>query len=183
MCRRPSPPKKRGRPDFPTALPVALAPRPPQPAGITLLFHPAGPRNSFAFRAIFNGVLAGLYLVILVGFSMGAGWFWFQPRGVARSEKSADPAAALGAGLMAGAAVPEKSEKSTDARLEKRRPREDDDERRPKSVPDTSKSPPPTPAATDRVTFEKDVLPIFESKCVSCHGASKRRAGLDVRAL
>jgi mono/diheme cytochrome c family protein len=30
--------------------------------------------------------------------------------------------------------------------------------------------------------FEKDVLPMFQSKCLRCHGADKRRAELDLRA-
>jgi hypothetical protein len=29
--------------------------------------------------------------------------------------------------------------------------------------------------------FEKDVLPLFEAKCLRCHGAEKQRAGLDLR--
>ncbi|MFN4258693.1 MAG: c-type cytochrome domain-containing protein [Gemmataceae bacterium] len=41
----------------------------------------------------------------------------------------------------------------------------------------------PEPAAAPApISFEKDVLPILEAKCVSCHGDGKnRKAGLDVR--
>lgn len=30
-------------------------------------------------------------------------------------------------------------------------------------------------------TFEKEVLPIFQAKCLNCHGANKQKAGLDLR--
>lgn len=31
--------------------------------------------------------------------------------------------------------------------------------------------------------FKRDVLPIFEEKCIRCHGAKKRDAKLDMRTL
>lgn len=31
--------------------------------------------------------------------------------------------------------------------------------------------------------FQKDVLPIFEEKCLSCHGAKRRGGKLDMRTL
>lgn len=37
--------------------------------------------------------------------------------------------------------------------------------------------------ATEPVVFEKGVLPIFQAKCVSCHGPDKQKAGLDVRSV
>ena len=33
------------------------------------------------------------------------------------------------------------------------------------------------------VDFQRDVLPIFEAKCLRCHGAKKRDAKLDMRTL
>jgi hypothetical protein len=33
------------------------------------------------------------------------------------------------------------------------------------------------------LTFEKDVLPILEKKCTSCHGELKKSGKLDVRTL
>ncbi|HEV3260383.1 MAG TPA: c-type cytochrome domain-containing protein [Gemmataceae bacterium] len=29
--------------------------------------------------------------------------------------------------------------------------------------------------------FEKDVLPLFQARCLRCHGAGERKAGLDLR--
>ncbi len=47
---------------------------------------------------------------------------------------------------------------------------------------------PPTPklsAPTVAVTFQNDILPIFQAKCVSCHGADRKKikGGLDVRTV
>jgi hypothetical protein len=39
--------------------------------------------------------------------------------------------------------------------------------------------PPHTPSAT--VSFSKDVLPILQDKCVSCHGGEKTSKGLDLK--
>src|SRR5579871_5598496 len=38
------------------------------------------------------------------------------------------------------------------------------------------------PVAADPPTFEKDVLPIFRTHCVKCHGADKQKADLDMRS-
>ncbi len=38
----------------------------------------------------------------------------------------------------------------------------------------------PTSAAPD---FQRDVLPIFEAKCLRCHGAKRRDGKLDMRTL
>jgi hypothetical protein len=31
--------------------------------------------------------------------------------------------------------------------------------------------------------FEKDILPVFQSKCISCHGGLSKKGGLDLRSL
>src|SRR5262245_5277258 len=36
--------------------------------------------------------------------------------------------------------------------------------------------------AADPPTFEKDILPIFQAKCLSCHGPQKQKADLDMRS-
>jgi mono/diheme cytochrome c family protein len=33
------------------------------------------------------------------------------------------------------------------------------------------------------VTFEKQVLPIFQTRCIGCHGGGRRKGGLDVRSV
>ncbi|HEX4607362.1 MAG TPA: c-type cytochrome domain-containing protein [Urbifossiella sp.] len=42
---------------------------------------------------------------------------------------------------------------------------------------------PPPVAPVVEVRFDRDVLPIFQSKCASCHGALSKRGGLDLRTL
>ncbi len=39
---------------------------------------------------------------------------------------------------------------------------------------------PPAEPAGPKVTFTKDIFPIFEAKCLSCHEADKRRGGLSL---
>ncbi|MGE5192167.1 MAG: PSD1 and planctomycete cytochrome C domain-containing protein [Deltaproteobacteria bacterium] len=39
----------------------------------------------------------------------------------------------------------------------------------------------PAPAASKPLTFEDDVVPLFEVRCFKCHGAEVRKAGLDLR--
>src|SRR5688572_22587174 len=36
-------------------------------------------------------------------------------------------------------------------------------------------------ASAQDLTFEKSVLPIFQAKCLSCHGEKRQRGGLDLR--
>lgn len=41
----------------------------------------------------------------------------------------------------------------------------------------------PPDGPTTSVTFEKHILPIFEAKCIRCHGATKMSKGIDVRTV
>ncbi len=54
-----------------------------------------------------------------------------------------------------------------------------------KPKPPEPKKPEPPPATTtaSTLTFAKDVLPIFRSKCNDCHGQPSKKAGLDLRTL
>ena len=40
----------------------------------------------------------------------------------------------------------------------------------------------PIGGAAAEPTFEKDILPIFQAKCLGCHGADKQKADLDMRS-
>jgi mono/diheme cytochrome c family protein len=33
------------------------------------------------------------------------------------------------------------------------------------------------------LTYEKDILPIVQRACISCHGATRKRGGLDLRTF
>ena len=37
------------------------------------------------------------------------------------------------------------------------------------------------PVTAQELAFEKDILPIFQAKCLECHGDKRQRAGLDLR--
>jgi hypothetical protein len=70
---------------------------------------------------------------------------------------------------------------------------------KPAPVVTPKKSPPSTPPAEEETTrpveatkpmepavalkFDKDILPIFQSKCFKCHGAVSKRGGLDLRSI
>jgi hypothetical protein len=43
--------------------------------------------------------------------------------------------------------------------------------------------PAPTPVPTAKVNFSQHILPIFQAKCFTCHGAGKKKGGLDVSTL
>ena len=36
--------------------------------------------------------------------------------------------------------------------------------------------------AADPPTFEKDLLPLFQARCLKCHGAEQQKADLDMRS-
>jgi uncharacterized membrane protein len=39
------------------------------------------------------------------------------------------------------------------------------------------------PETSVALKFEKDIFPIFQAKCTSCHGGLSKRGGLDLRTL
>jgi hypothetical protein len=80
----------------------------------------------------------------------------------------------------------EKKPMDKDKAMEKK-PAEKEKEKE-KTVPEkkppekTTEKPKEEPAVAG-VLFEKHVMPIFEAKCINCHGATQKKAGLDVRSL
>ena len=60
---------------------------------------------------------------------------------------------------------------------------------KPKAAPEAEKpKPKPTPepekpTEVAKISFEKDVLPIFKAKCTKCHGDSGAKGGVDLRTL
>ena len=49
---------------------------------------------------------------------------------------------------------------------------------KPKPTPEPEK-----PMEVAKISFEKDVLPIFKAKCTKCHGDSGAKGGVDLRTL
>jgi hypothetical protein len=52
-----------------------------------------------------------------------------------------------------------------------------------KSLRPTESAKPGTEIAATVVTFENDVLPILQAKCISCHGGLSKKGELDLRTL
>jgi hypothetical protein len=51
-------------------------------------------------------------------------------------------------------------------------------------TPEPKREPPKTePAPATNVTFTKDIVPVFRSHCLTCHGIPSIKGGLDVRTL
>ncbi len=38
----------------------------------------------------------------------------------------------------------------------------------------------PTVTASEKITYDDDVFPIFESSCLNCHNADKKKGDLDL---
>lgn len=46
---------------------------------------------------------------------------------------------------------------------------------------DASGTASPAPAAAAAISFANDVMPIFESRCIKCHGGEQTKEGLDLK--
>jgi cytochrome c551/c552 len=137
-----------------------------------------------------------IVLAVVVWLSMTAGWFFFRGPGrtlFAGKSESDKPVPAV----VADASHSHKDEAAG------QHPREPAPQRpaptpganapgspapspaqpRPAPVPAPAPAPVPEPANNNVLTFEKHVLPIFQSKCVTCHGAEKRKGGIDLRTV
>src|SRR5262249_54000856 len=61
------------------------------------------------------------------------------------------------------------------------------EEKREEPPPAKQESPPPAAPVQPKepprrqMTYEKDVLPILDRACISCHGTPRKRGGLDLR--
>jgi hypothetical protein len=130
---------------------------------------------------------------VLVGVSMvcmAAGWYfiqgpggqairdYFAPRPEEKRESKPDALADNRGGKDA-------TQESRDAEPPKEK---QEDKRSTDGSTDKDKPPPKDnkpeetkPAAG--VTFQKDVLPVFETRCISCHGGGRKRGGLDMRTV
>jgi mono/diheme cytochrome c family protein len=53
----------------------------------------------------------------------------------------------------------------------------------PTPPPALASAPPVSKQPTSMITFSKHMRPIFEAKCISCHGGGKQRGGLDMRSV
>jgi hypothetical protein len=167
---------------YPRGIPVQA------PSGWRPPLPPPAPRRAAPppFRAQVGLILRTMLLSLLVIACMGVGWFLVTGRRPSRA-----------AGSQLAAATPKKDENKADAEpavvpkekepppaKEKAKGKEKEGPRE-KADKGKEKGPPMPPAKADEpagngLTYEKDVRPILERSCVSCHGA-KKRGGLDAR--
>jgi hypothetical protein len=70
-------------------------------------------------------------------------------------------------------------------KMTEKKPAEKEKEKKPdeKEKEKAMEKKPAEKEAGNVVLFEKHVLPIFEKRCTSCHGAKEKESGLDVRTL
>jgi periplasmic protein TonB len=67
---------------------------------------------------------------------------------------------------------------------EKSAPAKDPTPARPKKEEPAKTAEPAKPAeSTVALKFESDILPILQTKCISCHGSLSKKGGLDLRSL
>src|SRR5262249_50690945 len=133
----------------------------------------------------------------VVWLCMTAGWFFFRGPGrnlfAGKTDKEKPTAA-----VVADASRPEDPRKSevtpprpVDTRPPQPKPpvspprQGKEPAKKPLPIPPpATATPPPQPVANNNApTFEKHILPIFQTKCLTCHGAEKRKAGLDLRTV
>jgi hypothetical protein len=124
-----------------------------------------GRTTTSPFRTQVTFVLRAVLIALLVMVCMGIGWFLVngrRPRSVAESSSVAKVA-------------PIKKAKSDPETPRKKTP--------PQNTPPGENPGPvrPTPPPGRVLTYEKDIMPIMEKACISCHGALKKSGKLDLR--
>jgi hypothetical protein len=173
---------KRRHADYPVGIPVSP---PPGWRGA-----PPLPRQRWSpFQRDFGLMLQGGLVALLVMVCMGIGWLLFQ--GPGRRDRQAGRGKAEPRQLAEGKPASRPPEKATVDRptAEEDKPAsppvaERPELERPGPAPaQPSPPPPPRQPAGPVLSYEKDVLPIMQRACVSCHGARKKRGGLDLRTF
>jgi hypothetical protein len=163
--------------NYPVARPAVA---PPSPAPRTRAADAAGSPFTFAAEDIptrprparrlsVGWLRQAIVVVSLAGTCMAAGWWLFQgrharttaaPTAVKAEPKPAEPVAVASAPKPTPPPAPPA---------------------KPKEVSPSAEQP---AALAVSLTFQRDILPIFQAKCVNCHGGgNKRKGGLDVRSV
>jgi hypothetical protein len=167
-----SKPAKRRR-DYPVGIPVA---RPPG----------WGPRPD---RSPVGFVLTAVLLSLLVIVCMGIGFILTQARRPGRTRPEEVVVAQAPVKKAKKAKRPAPVEKKEDEPPPAPAPKEEPPPtKQPAPAPKEESPPPPPPPAKQppprsELTYEKHILPIMERACTSCHGARKKRGGLDLRTF
>jgi len=141
---------------------------------------------------------------VLVAFAfvcMGIGWFCFQGPGRAIFSSKPDEVRLKTneAAVLADASRPGRKDPPPDAVKPENKgdvkPADNSLPKAPRQAPDPVVPPPPpsvpapmpkpTPplSASPALTYEQHAAPIFQARCISCHGATRKRGGLDMRTV
>jgi hypothetical protein len=135
-------------------------------------------------------VIQAMMLALMVFVCATLGWLWVA---APRKPKDKEQAAAkTKAAPQARKAEEREAPKRRTRRRREERERESEGEERrrrrekapavaPPAEPERP-TPPPSPEAA-ALSWEKDVLPIMQRACISCHGGGKKRGGLDLRTF
>jgi outer membrane biosynthesis protein TonB len=126
---------------------------------------------------------------MLAGFCMAAGWWLMHGRGAAEATPVAKPEPVKVAAAKPSAPAVEAPAKAVEKPIPPPSPPKESKPEKsvtPPAKPTPPPAPPPKPIEkpATTLTFQKDILPILQAKCVLCHGdKNKVKGGLDVRTL
>lgn len=139
---------------------------------------PATPRASAL-------VLMGVAAVFLGGIGFGAVAALTQPRkevAKASTPETTPEPEPTPATAPAPAATTKKAEPTRRAEPKPEPPEKPD--AKPTAKTESKKpDPKPAPPKAEPVSYEKQVLPIFKTKCLTCHGDPQVKGGIDLRTL
>lgn len=132
-------------------------------------------------------LLIAVGAVFLGGIGFGAVAALTQPRQpvVAKgaSETSPDTEQAPDTKPKPAPTPTKKSETTKKAEPKPEPPKKGDPKPTAKTEPTKKAEPKSEPPKTVVLTYEKDILPLFRTKCLNCHGAASTKGGLDLRTL
>lgn len=132
-------------------------------------------------------LLIAVGAVFLGGIGFGAVAALTQPRtpAVAKGapETSPDTEPALDTKPKPAPTTAKKTDSTKKAEPKPEPPKKPDPKPTGKTDPPKKPDPKPEPPKTVALTYEKDILPLFRTKCLNCHGAASTKGGLDLRTL
>jgi hypothetical protein len=167
----------------PTGMPQRPAMAPPLPPSL-----PKGKNPLLGGLARHAVVIIGLMIVCML-----AGWYFIQGPGAqtignlfaSKSPKDEPPPSSVAENQPS-----KEPERRVDGDRKERRDEEKRNRRERSKKPDNGGTkPPPMPdppmntSPVMAVTLDQHVRPIFEARCLNCHGAGKKRGGLDMRTI
>jgi hypothetical protein len=124
-----------------------------------------------------------MMLSMLVLVCMGVGWVLVNGRRTARSTEGQVAAAGPKKGERSDPEPPPKKEKQPPPKADEEPPEKEEKQKPPKKEEQRPVVEKKTPSAGGVLTYEKDVLPILERACTSCHGVRRKSGKLDLRTF